>query len=316
MSGQDPPKLSAILVVGPRRARSQGALDALFDQTAVDSMEIVVVDVAGDLPALKLREGVRTVYLSGTEVRGWAKARAAGALAATSPIVAFVEDHSVPEPDWAHFLIDAYRGPWAAVGYAFRSANPERYVLRSTFLARYGMFAYPAHSGPARYISGSNGSYRRADLLAIGPQNLDLLAVDFNVFEILHSRGLQMFTEGRAVVRHLDHPRLRDEFLTGRGYCRMMAADRVRANSWGVVRRTIYGLGAPLGAPVVRLARLSASLRGRRPLWWPFLQALPLVVALYLSDAIGEAAGYLFGAGNAEQQTEWGELATDRGSPG
>jgi hypothetical protein len=44
-----PPQLSAILVVGERRERSQGALDALCAQTVIDRMEIVVPDIVGDV---------------------------------------------------------------------------------------------------------------------------------------------------------------------------------------------------------------------------------------------------------------------------
>jgi hypothetical protein len=92
--------LAVVVVVGPLRKRGQRLLDGLCLQTAVESMEIIVVDppaYAGR--KLQTRPGVRTVYLLRSETEPWPRARADAIRHTKAPIVAFIEDHCIPEPD-------------------------------------------------------------------------------------------------------------------------------------------------------------------------------------------------------------------------
>ena len=147
--------LSALVVVGPLRKRSQRVLDALCSQTAIDSMEIVILDLAPDgTPKLETSSSVNTIYIVLPETEPWSRARAEGVRRAKAPIVAFIEDHCIPAPEWAEGLIEAHKGPWATVGYAFANANPETYVSRACFIADYGLWAHPARHGPARHLPG------------------------------------------------------------------------------------------------------------------------------------------------------------------
>jgi hypothetical protein len=211
-------------------------------------------------------------------------------------------------------LLDAYRGPWAAVGYAFTNANPRTYISRASLVARYGQFMHPARSGPASLVSGNNVSYRRDLLLSFGA-NLDaLLTIDFNLQEILGKRGFSLLVEGRARAAHQNFSNYVRDTITGHWYCRLLAARRAETQSWSLTRRLMHGLGAPLGSPAIRLARLLLSLRGRRPLWGHTAAAVPLTVGWYLTDALGESLGYLFGAGEAESQALRWELNEARES--
>jgi hypothetical protein len=301
------------MVVGSRRERAQRTLAAISSQTAVESIEAVLVDIAPrDVPRLEAPPTLRTTYLSRPDIDLWGRARAEGVRAANADVVAFIEDHAFPDPRWAEALIAAHEGPWAAVGYAFMNGNPESYVSRSAMLAHYGLFAHPATRGPARFISGSNVSYKRDVLLELGPELDDLLAVDFTVQGFLRDRGLPMFVESGALVAHEQFARLRDEWRTVHPSCRLLAAERARVGAWGSARRIVYGLATPLGAPVVKVARLAWSLRSRRPLWRQFVLCLPGIVAIYLWEAVGESLGYLLGVGDTDRQTvEW-ELEAER----
>src|SRR5262245_31224869 len=117
---RETPALSAVLVVGPRRARSQRALNALCAQTAIDAIEIIVVDVAPpEVPRLVTRPGARVTYVSRPATEILAEARHKALRHVNSPIVAFVEEHCVAARTWAEVLIETHKGPWAAVGYAF-----------------------------------------------------------------------------------------------------------------------------------------------------------------------------------------------------
>ncbi len=308
-------EISAVLVAGPCRSRAQRVVDALCAQTVMESMEIIIVDLApASIPRLKVNPEATVVYLSRPQIERWGQARAEAVGAAVSPIIAFIEDHCFPARNWAEKLIEAHRGPWAAVGYAFTNANPKSYLSRAALLARYGLFAHPTQRGPARYISGNNVSYKREILLQFRERLQTLLDIDFNLQEDLTRQQRPMFIEGQALAAHQNYNSLAGECRTGRPYCRLLAAHRARVSAWGKPRRLLYGVLSPLGAPLMRLARLVRSLRGRRLLWPAFVAGLPAILAMYVSDAMGESAGYLFGAGNAEREVLRYELETERDS--
>jgi hypothetical protein len=308
-SPQPAPDLSVVLIVGAQRLRAQRVLDALTAQTVCHRLEVVVVDIAQGAPGrLTLGSGLRHVYVRRPDINRWGRARAEGVRIATAPIVGFIEDHCFPRPDWAQILIEAFGGPWDVVGYAFTNANPRSYVSRASMLARYGQFAHPTGRRRASLVSGNNVSYRRALLLSFGADLEPLLTIDFNLQEILGRRGTPMFVEARALAAHQNFSRFLDDSITGHWYCRLLAARRADTQRWSVLRRLIHGVGAPLGSPAIRLARLLRSLPGRRPLWRDACLALPLIAGWYLTDALGESLGYLVGPGRAEQEALRWEL--------
>lgn len=309
--------LSAIVVVGPCRKRAQRVLDALCTQTRVDSTEVIVVDLASDnVPKLKATPGVRIVYIKRPGTEPWGQARAAGVQRATSEVVAFIEEHCYPAPDWAEFLIEAHEGPWVAVGYAFTNANPETYASRAGFVSDYGHWAHPVPTGPSRFLAGNNISYKRDLLLELEGQLDTVLAPDFLLHEICNQRGLPMFIESRAVVAHENFDRLSGLLQANHHYCRILAAHRGHTQSWGRLKRIVYGLGVPLGAPAIKISRLVRSLRGRRPLWSAFVSALPVILLTFLWAAIGESLGYLFGPGTSERSFNRWELESERVTAG
>jgi len=305
----DVPRLSAVLIAGLQRRRAQRVLDALAVQTVAGSIEVIVVDIGDDrLPRLTVAPALKHVYVNRPAIKRWGAARAEGVRLAGTDVVAFIEDHCFPDPDWAERLIEAYRGSWAAVGYAFTNANPRTFVSRASLLARYGQFVHPTHHGAATLVSGNNVSYRRALLLSFGAELDGLLTIDFNLQEALGKRGLPLLVESRALTAHQNFSKYFSDSITGYWYCRLLAARRAETQSWGTMRRLIHGLGAPIGSPVIRLGRLLLGLRGRRQLWGQAAASIPLIVGWYITDALGESLGYLAGAGRSEQQALRWEL--------
>jgi hypothetical protein len=310
------PELSVILVAGSQRARAQRVLDALAAQTVAAGIEVVVIDVSRpSLPALDTSR-LRTKYVQRPDIDRWAAARLEGVRQASAGAVAFIEDHCFPARTWAEMILDAHQRAVVAVGYAFTNANPQSYVSRSSMMARYGGFAHPCRGGPSRFLSGNNVSYKRQTLLEFGAALEGLLAIDFNLQELLGQRGDAMFVESRAIAAHQNFTSVIKEGRAGHAYCRLLAARRAESQSWGSARRAVYGLAAPVAAPIIRMARLLRGLPGRRPLWWTVAAGLPVIAIEYVFDASGESLGYLFGAGNAERETMRWELETDRtGTP-
>jgi hypothetical protein len=311
----DAPELSVVMIAGAQRARAQRTIEAVGAQTAGESIELVVVDVASEDDPLRLPGSISARRIDASKAAPWGLLRASGVRAATAPVVAFIEDHCAPQARWAGALIETHREPWAAVGYAFVPANPTRWRSRATLIAEYGFWAHPAKGGRATILPGNNISYKRELLLSLGDELDRVLDVDDNLHRRFATQGLESGVSARACVAHQELAGIRPTAMANYDYGRMLAAARSRAEQWGLPRRLLYTAAVPLGAPAARALRLVESLRGRRALWGQALAALPVIAAIWIANAIGQAAGCLFGAGDAPRRlVEW-ELTAEREQP-
>ena len=305
--------LSAVVVVGPRRARAQRVVDALWAQTAVDSIEVIIVDLAppGVRP-LRTPATVRVHYIRNPGAQAWSKARSDAVRQARAPVVAFLEDHCYPAPGWAQALIERYRSDWAAVGYAYTNANPDTYVSRAAMVNDYGFWMHPAPRGQMRLMPGNNISYRRELLSAFGADLEPLLTPDFGLQAALAARCLPMCLEPKAMAAHENWPSLGGLLRSNFNYSRFLGARRARTQSWGALRRLLYACLTPASSPVLGALRLFGSTRGRRSVAAQALAGLPVLLLTHFWSGIGEALGYVFGEGATEADLYHLELVAVR----
>lgn len=300
--------LTVATVAGAQRRRSQRQLEALAAQSVASEIEVVVVDTRPELGGIRPPEGLNARILGGDSL-SFGEARALGARSAGGEIVAYLEDHCYPERGWAEALISSYRGPWASVGYAVGNANPGLRT-RITHLAHYGEWERPL-PGAATSLPGNNVSYRRDVLLGCGGDLPALLMADYNLHARLRRAGSPLAIEPAARVLH-ENETLIDGCCSAVAYSRVLAVERARLEGWGRARRlrhaaTILGLG-----PLLRLARLVQT-TGARPL--RLLQIVvfsPVIVVQYLSSAVGESVGCLFGLGNGAARLMYWEVDAPR----
>lgn len=294
------PALSAVLVVGPLRSRGQRVVDALCAQTIAAQLEIVVVDLApGKRPHLVTAQGQELVHVEATPGMTVAQARAAAVAAARAPVVAFLKDHCFPDPDWAELLVAAHEGPWAAVGFGLRNANPESYVSRASMIAGYGFWADPAPTGETTTLPSHNVSFKRAVLTEHQDRLGLLLAPDHVLYEVLLASGRRFYLEGRARATYENATSLVTLLGTSFAFCRLYAGQRVRLHELPVRRRLVQGVLAVTLGPWQRLRHLGRALAGRG-LWPAALLALPVVFLSLFVTGVGLATGYALGAGTAE----------------
>jgi glycosyltransferase involved in cell wall biosynthesis len=308
------PELSVVCVAGQQRRRVARCLDALAAQSAVDRIEVVVVDVSGKdnpipLPVSLVPANVIRLPAS-TSLGG---ARATGARAAHGAAIAFLLDHGYPSPEWAEALIDAYSGPWTAVGYAFDLANPRARAARTAMLAQFLPWLSPAIRGATTALPGNMVSYRASFLHSLDGDLEQLLEIDLLLHQRIAASGQAMAIEPGAVVRHECFESLTEVALANHIYSEMLAAQRARADDWPLWRRVAYGLGSPLGVTAVRLARTVAAARRARRLVALAL-ALPGVVGIAVLAAFGEARGYLRPDRELRTRFLWRELNAPRAS--
>ena len=289
------PQLSVILYAADSFAAVGKTLRYLHAQTARDRLELVLVAPANVQQQADLTGARRVEVPAGAPAH---VARAAGMRAATAPMVVLAEDHSFPEPGWAAALIEAHRGPWAAVGPVIGNANPGSLLSWVSLFINYGQWAAPHPGGVMRDLPGHNSSYKRVLLLAYGPALEQMLERESNLHEDLQSKGHQLYLEPAARTNHVNVSRWRstilDQCLGGRSF----AGARAATGQWSSGQR----LRACLVTPLVIAGWLRAILRHIRRCgcWaqlWP--RILPALVVSLGARGLGEIVGYISGGGDA-----------------
>lgn len=295
-------QLSAVVVVGSSRANAQRVLRFLCAQTIREKMEIVVVDVAGSTyPELEL-DGYAHTYLRHPGLRSWSQAKLIGASSAKTGIVAYIEDHCRPNPDWADHVLRAFDGPWVAVGYSFLNGSPDNYLSRASLMADYGLWVHPGTAGETKLLPGNNVAYRKEFLDSLGPNAERMLGVDYNLHEIIFARGGRMCVEPKAIASHQCYAELGMLLAANFCYARVLGSTRARNHNWSFPMRCFAAVAAPALVPPLRFFRLARSLAGRSELLPLFLESIPVVLLTYAVCAWGEAIGYFAGIGDAQEK--------------
>jgi len=296
------PEMSVVIVTPDHYDTIRKTMRHLRAQTVRERLEVVIVAPSADtLEAneTELKDFFRFRVVEVGKIRSVAQANAAGVRQASAPVVAFVEEHSYPDPGWAEALIEAHWQPWAAVGPVVRNANPGSAVSWADFLIAYGPWMDPSHAGVVDFLPGHNSSYKRAILLDYGPELEAMLESESVLHWALQAKGYQLYLEPAAKISHLNFGLLSSwipaQFHNGR----LFAATRARY--WSPLQRLFYTGGAPL-IPVVRFRRILQQLRrsGQRRNLPPGV--LPTLILGLVVSAVGEMMGYALGAGDARQK--------------
>jgi hypothetical protein len=307
------PDLSVILMTPDSYATIRRTVAWLRAQNVVDRIELVLIapsraSLGADESELADFHSVQVVEVGGMGSR--ADGNAVGVRVASAPVVAFTEDHVCLEPGWAEALIERHREPWAVVGPVFENGNPRTAVSWADFLPGYGPWLAPLPEGEAEFLAGHNASYKRDVLLEFDDELESVLRAEAVLHWELGARGHKLFLEPRARTRHYNYSRLPVYLWATFLHARTFGAERARGGRWGPLRRLAYTVASPL-IPLVRVRRVFrdvARVRGHRVM--PRV-LFPVALGLTVS-ALGEAAGYLLGEGDAYDKVSGLEFKRDR----
>jgi hypothetical protein len=300
LAAERTPAMSVVLVTEGPSECLRWTLERLQAQTIVAELECLLVTRAGAGPALAgMSTGgalaVRVIENENMDHGGSAKA--AGVQASRAELVAFVEDHSYPDPGWAEALIRAHAvGRFAAVGPVVLNANPATARSWGCFLVYYGMYMQAPPEGRAAHLAGNHTCYRREVLLDYGPRLADLLESEIALHGELLADGLALRQEPAARIFHLNYssiaPAVGEYALASRVYA---AQRRLR---WTTARRGLYAFGSPL-LPFIKLPRVVKQARRARLPWRTLAPAACAALPILCAGAIGELLGYSMGLGEA-----------------
>lgn len=274
-------------------------LQALDAQPERAFMEVIVVEAVGGPLRERLRAHRPEVVVIEAERMPIPKLRHLGVCRAHGKIVAILEDHGQVASGWAASLLEAHKGPWAAVGGAVE--NGKRGLINwAVFFCEYTPYMKPVLEGEATDLPGNNIAYKRPHLM----RHAKVLAQgkwESWINDSLRADGVRLASTNAAVVHHIKPFRLGyfvvQRFHFARSYAGMRRVDQ------SVLTRLVYG-GGSLALPALLMARVTKTvLTKKRNLGW-FLVTSPLV-ALFLSvGAVGEMVGYLFGPGSSLNKVE------------
>lgn len=322
------PALSVVVVCASGWRNLRGTLAALASQTIAPRIELLAV--APDEPGPEAARlfaclgSVRTFQVP--TIRKVDEEAAAVILGARAPVVASLEDHAFPEPEWAEAVLRPFANDpsCVAVGSALMAANPASRLGTGNMLVAFTRWSEAAPAGPIPWLQLHNIAYRRNALAALASEAGELPPLFNRESEVvlrLRERGTLHFAPA-ARIRHLNPSRLRSVASIRLHAGRLDAASRAAREGWGPVRRLLYGLASPL-IPLLRYARLRRLALGR-----PGISERrhgPGMVAVLAFDGLGQGVGFLSGPGAARERLaqaehdRYGDLsrrdAADFGSP-
>jgi hypothetical protein len=225
--------------------------------------------------------------------------RHAGVREARGKVVAILEDHGQVARDWAASILEAHKGPWAAVGGAVE--NGKRGLVNwAVYFCEYTPYMKPVAEGESHDLPGNNIAYKRPHLM----RHAHVLAEgkwESWINNQLRADGVSLASTNSIVVHHIKTFRL-GYFLTqrfhfARSYAGMRRVDQT------VAKRLIYGFGS-LALPALLMARVTKTVIQKRRHLGMYALASPLVALFMTVGAVGEMVGYLVGPGSSLEKVE------------
>lgn len=303
------PALSVVVVSPAGVAQIERTLTALAAQTIAGRIELVVVASDKDVlaRATHLTNAMHSArVLDVGTIENVDHAAAKGLLAGRAPIVASIEDHAYPEPEWAENLLAVWDDDCLAVGSAMRNANPSSRLSWSNILIAYGQWSETAPEGDTKWIALHNGSFRRAALEPYGDRLPEMFNREADILVALREDGGRFRFAPKARIRHLNPSRLGSTAQLRIDAGRLFAANRTRDEGWSLFKRLAYAALGPAIAPV-RYARMRRQLFGPGRTVAESRHGVDLMIGL-IFDALGQMAGFVLGPGEARARLSTFEM--------
>lgn len=296
------PQLSVVVVAGSQRRQAAQAVASVLAQQMDASLEVIVVDACSDQPLPGIEPNtIRIVPARNSQTI--AELRAEGVRQARAPIVAFLEEHAAADPGWAAALLEAFDGPWAAVGPAVVTANSNQGLSRAAGVTYFARWMPPAESGEDWLLPGHNTAYRREALLAFDDLEERLLC-EMRLHRALIADGEHLYFEPAAVIVHANETTTGGFLALHFAFHRLYGALELAKQP--LVSR-VFHAAFTLPRLLIQFARLAA---GRRLMLWE----LGICLLGYGADAAGDMVGMFCGLGSAP--TRFTDLEINLERPG
>jgi glycosyltransferase involved in cell wall biosynthesis len=306
------PLLTVILIAGNHRERVQRMLRSVLEQDIADQILIIVYDRA-DRPTRDLPEltGSNVVYEAVDRRATLGQLQKRGTLAATTDVIAFIEEHVVVPPGWARESLRRHAQGYAAVTGSFVSGNPYRPWTRIMFSITYGSYMLSTEAGETTDLPGDNSTFLRSKLLKFTDQLEVLLNSDILLIRKLAADGEKFYRAADLTLKHWNESALFDGWMALFYWNQMYICNRLAVESWSVTHRVLRFLATPL-SPFVRTFKNYRRAKGNGSSMKQFFADLPVSFFLHVASGSGLAAGLLLGHQNSEANFADCETSAER----
>jgi hypothetical protein len=302
VAAADSPLLSVIVTIVDGGDVLRNFLLALTRQENPPPMQILVpydasipetAEFRREFPDLTFIEmGVTESFASILTAAGqhelYDRRRAAGLARATGSLIGILEDRAPPRADWARNVVRLHELPYGVIGGAIECA-PGDLLNWAFYVCDFSRYALPFESGPRRWISDVNVSYKRKmmdDTRSIWHTRFNEAMVHWALLE----QGETLYLSSDLVVDYRTPYTslagvLPERFHWGRLF------GHVRAKKLSVLGRLGHIVLGPL-IPLMLLVRhgLTQYQKGN---FGRFLRAAPTIAALLAGWTSGEVWGYI-----------------------
>ena len=301
MQGHGPVRLSVVITLVSGADHLPACLATLHKQQGCEAeqLEIIVPYDERDTQIASLRQDFPQVryHPVALSVEGPAglchehfdELRAAGLRLARGEIVALLEDHENPAPEWCANMLAAHRMPHAAVGGAVEN-DVDRPVNWAVYFLDFGRYQNPVKTGPSGFLTDVNIGYKRVAL-----ESTRQLWEEHFSEPVLHGALLDAghtlwLSSDIVVYQHRTGLTLsramRERYVWGRFF----AGNRIRGKSPAM--RLAYS-AMTLAVPGIILLKKIRDILNKKRHGAAFLRALPVTLLLILCWTWGELIGYL-----------------------
>ena len=303
MAASDSPVLSIIVTIVDGGDVLRNFLLALTHQENPPPMQILLpydasipetAEFRREFPDLTFIDmGVTETFSSILTAAGqhelYDRRRAAGLARATGSLIGILEDRAPPRSNWARNAVRLHEQlPHGVIGGAIECA-PGDLLNWSFYVCDFSRYSLPFASGPRRWVSDVNVSYKRKmmdDTRSIWRSRFNEAMVHWALLE----QGETLYLSSDLVVDYRTPYTslagvLPERFHWGRLF------GHVRARKLNALARLGHILLGPL-IPVILLFRHGFT-QYQKGNFWRFLRAAPTIAALLAGWTSGEVWGYI-----------------------
>lgn len=296
---KDTPLLSMIVATDDTYSTVSRTVSFLSRQTVLEQIELIVscssiAELNPVLSELEKFASYQIVECSNPTNSGQLVATAIKA--ARAPAFMYCEEHGFPPPGTAEVVIrELVVNKRQALGFGMEPSNPGL-VAWSHIYGQFGIAVAPVSKGLVQSFGGHHAAYRTELLLSYSDDLSEIMANEAVLHEHLRNLGAEMYMTSEVILPHAQISNffihVYHEYLAQR----VFASARARILNWSLARRLVYVFGSPL-IPFLRTGRAVHHIHrtGRSRKLLP--QILPVMFVAHVAGAIGEALGYMFGAG-------------------
>ena len=201
------PSLSAILITSSDYSSLRESIAHLKLQSALSSLEIVIVCPSKEKLKLDLEDVKLFSFLEIIELENYISSGdvlATGFKNANSPIVAYIEEHSYPDPQWAEAILEAHKGNWAVVGWSIENANPETLISWASLFADFGPWVELKISQEMEILAPHHCSYKKDLILSFGEELGTLSEIETILHSKLKQSGHRLYFESATQSKHVN----------------------------------------------------------------------------------------------------------------